>query len=92
VKLEVAERIVLSTALDPWLSLRALSAYSGLSIRTLRAHIAHPLGPLPFYRLKAKILVRRSEFDSWMQQHRQVGVAGVDQVVDAMIGPGRVRR
>ncbi|MDP3939577.1 MAG: hypothetical protein Q8R92_15770 [Deltaproteobacteria bacterium] len=32
----LAERVVVSTNLDPFLSLRALAGYSGLSIRTLR--------------------------------------------------------
>jgi hypothetical protein len=33
------EKIVISTTLDPYLSLRSLASYSGLSVRTLRALI-----------------------------------------------------
>src|SRR6266478_1011396 len=57
-----AERIVLSTELDPWLPLRALAAYSGLSVRTLRDYINAPLLALPCYRVGNKVLVRRGEF------------------------------
>jgi hypothetical protein len=87
-----AERIVLSTELDPWLPLRALATYSGLSVRTLRDYINTPLLALPSYRIGGKVLVRRSEFDAWMNQYRQVGSAGLDQVVDSVIGPSKVRR
>lgn len=96
-KLEVAERIVLSTELDPWLSLRALAAYSGLSIRTLRAHLTDPFHPLPCYRVgakiqagakvRAKILVRRSEFDAWMLKHRLVGAADIDRLMAEIFEP-----
>jgi excisionase family DNA binding protein len=87
-----AERIVVSTELDPWLPLRALAGYSGLSVRTLRDHINTPLRALPSYRIGGKVLVRRSDFDAWMNQFRQVGPAGLDHVVDSVIGPSKRRR
>ncbi len=87
-----AERIVLSTELDPWLPLRALAGYSGLSVRTLRDYINAPLRALPCYRIGGKVLVRRGEFDGWMAQHRWVGPRGMDEIVDAVIGPSRARR
>ena len=77
----LAERVVVSTPLDPFLSLKALAAYSGLSVRTLRDYLANPLRPLPCYRVGGKILVRRSEFDAWMVRHRQVGHPDVDRIV-----------
>jgi hypothetical protein len=48
---------------------------------------------LPCYRVGAKILVRRSEFDSWMRQHRQVGSADVDRLMAEMfpVPPTRPR-
>jgi excisionase family DNA binding protein len=55
---------------DRYLPLRSLAAYSGLSIRTLRAHLVHPTTPLPHYRVGGKILIRRSDFDRWMDQFR----------------------
>jgi hypothetical protein len=61
-------------ALDPYLSLRALAAYSGLSVRTLRGYLGlSPDQALPCYRAGGKILVRRSEFDAWMEQYRSRG-------------------
>ena len=77
----LAERVVVSTELDPFLSLRALTAYSGLGARKLREYLADPLHPLPCYRVGGKILVRRSEFDAWMARYRQLGSPDVDRIV-----------
>ncbi len=60
----------ITVTLDPWLSLRALAGYSGLSIRKLRYLLVDPHHPLPGYRVDAKILVRRSDFDRWMAGHK----------------------
>lgn len=72
----LAERVVVSTTLDPFLSLRALAAYSSVSPRTLRQYLELPPDQaLPCYRLPGggKILVRRSEFDAWMRQYQSRG-------------------
>lgn len=83
----LAERVVVSTPLDPFLPLKALAAYSGLSVRILRAYLSDPERPLPCYRVGGKILVRRSEFDSWIARYRQVGRQDVDRLVaDALKG------
>lgn len=83
----LAERVVVSTPLDPFLPLKALAAYSGLSVRILRAYLGDPERPLPCYRVGGKILVRRSEFDSWIARYRQVGRQDVDRLVaDALKG------
>src|SRR5216683_3535016 len=74
------------------LTIKQLVAYSALSERTLRDYINAPLRALPCYRIGVKVLVRRSEFDAWMLQHRQVGPAGLDRVVDSVIGPSKRRR
>ena len=64
----VAERVVVSSPLDPFLSLKALADYAGLSVRTLRTYLdLLPDQALPCYRIGGKILVRRSAFDAWMQ-------------------------
>ena len=77
----LAERVEISTALDPFLSLRALVSYSGLGARKLRDYLVDPLYPLPCYRVGGKILVRRSEFDAWIAHYRQVGRSDVDRLV-----------
>jgi excisionase family DNA binding protein len=83
----LVERVVLSSTLDPFLPLRALATYSGLSVRTLRHWLEDPAHPLPCYRVGGKILVRRSEFDAWIARHRQVGRGDVDRLVaDALKG------
>ena len=73
------EKIVLSTTLDPYLPLKALATYSGVSIRQLREYLVSPPlprdanaplpRPLPHYRLGGRIVVRRSEFDRWMASY-----------------------
>ncbi len=77
----LAERVVISTPLDPFLSLQALATYSGLSRRKLRDYLAHPARALPCYRIGGKILVRRSEYDAWAMSYRQVGQPAVDRIV-----------
>jgi hypothetical protein len=79
--------------LDRYLPLHELSAYCGLSVRTLRDHLTDPTRPLPHYRLgdaRGKILVRVSEFDAWLSAYRRTtpGV-NVNQIVDEMLGPRR---
>jgi hypothetical protein len=70
----LAERVVISTPLDPFLSLKALAMYSGLSRRRLQQLInLPPSEALPCYRLDGKILVRRSEFDAWIDRYRAQG-------------------
>lgn len=81
----LAERVVVSTALDPFLSLRALASYAGLSVRTLREYLDHPARPLPHYRVGGKILVRRSEFDAWIAGYRRASTR-VDTIVREVLG------
>lgn len=77
----LAESVVVSTILDPFLPLKALTTYSGLSVRKLRQHLEDPAHPLPCYRIGGKIVVRRSEYDTWAAHFRQVGNVDVDKVV-----------
>ncbi len=85
-KLVVVEGIELTTPLDPYLTLKALSAWSGCSVRWLRDRLTDPQHPLPCYRLPGgKVLVRRSEFDYWLARYRQVGHPRVEQIVDEVL-------
>jgi hypothetical protein len=72
-RLAVLDQIELSTPLDPYLALRALAIYCGCSVKWLRQRLADPTHPLPCYRVAGKILVRRSEFDAWIERFRQIG-------------------
>ena len=78
-------RFIVSVPLDPYLSLKALATYSGLSVRKLRNCLRHPSHPLPHYRVDGKILIRRSEFDVWIAAYRRVGDPEVDQIVDDVL-------
>jgi excisionase family DNA binding protein len=51
-----------------YLDLRRLSTYSSMAIPTLRDYLKE--GGLPYYRLRGKILVRKSNFDTWIEQFK----------------------
>jgi excisionase family DNA binding protein len=72
------------TARREWLDLRALQEYACVSERTLREWIHRPGDSLPAARVGAKILVRRSTFDQWLESHRLKQV-DVGCIVDEMI-------
>jgi hypothetical protein len=78
---QLAEQVILTIPLDPFLSLKGLTTYSSLSARKLRDHLQDPAYPLPHYRIGSKILVRRSDFDTWMARYRRVGTPELDKVV-----------
>jgi excisionase family DNA binding protein len=53
-----------------WLSLRELTEYASVSERTLRQWLHRSTDALPAVRVDGKILVRKSEFDAWLERHR----------------------
>jgi excisionase family DNA binding protein len=72
-----------------WLDLRALTQYASVSERTMREWIHRSANPLPAVRVGAKILVRRSEFDRWLEKHRLEPIdigSVVSEVVSDLIG------
>lgn len=76
-----------SSTTDAYLPLVALADYAGLSVRTLRGYLTHPIHALPSYRIGGRILVRRSEFDAWAQQFRVAPASAIEAIVsDAMRG------
>jgi hypothetical protein len=73
--------------LDPYLPLKTLCGYAGLSIRYLRSRLKDPVRPLPHYAMGGKILVRRSEFDAWIAAFRRDISIDLDNIVDdAVVG------
>jgi len=73
--------------LDRWVDLRRLREYATVSNRTLRAWIHSPVDPLPAVQVGSKILVRRTEFDCWLERHRVRTVALgciVEEIVEAV--------
>jgi len=67
--------------MDAYLSMKALARYSGLSVRTLRGYLKHPACPLPHFHVGGKILVKQSEFDTWIAAFRVSVAAHVDDIV-----------
>lgn len=101
--MHVIEALTVNWDPDPWLGLEALSQYSGLSVRSLRAYLADPLRPLPHYRMKephviktkagkrravsGKILVHKSDFDRWMEAYRYT--PDLERLVDEVVAEFR---
>ena len=83
--LAVVSSLALTTNLDPYLSLRALATYAGMSVRWLRGQLEEVQHPLPHYKLGGKIVVRRSEYDRWILAYRRTGRADVAQIVDEVL-------
>lgn len=52
---------------DQFFDLKGLSAYSSLSVSTLRDHVRNGL---PAYLVHGKILIKKSEFDKWISGFR----------------------
>jgi len=68
---------------DQYLDLRGLSLYSALAVSTLREYLKR--GTLPHYKLPGKIIVKKSEFDSWMEQYKIDGSDYLDDLVENAI-------
>ena len=72
-----------------WLDMKALTRYACVSERTLRDWIHRSSNPLPATQVGTKILVRRTTFDQWLENHRlqSVDVACiVDELVAGVMG------
>lgn len=68
-----------------YLSLRALAAYSDLSVRTLREYLKDAVHPIPHLKLPGKILVKRADFDVWVEQFRVSKGESLSEVVDQVV-------
>ncbi|MBZ5565897.1 MAG: helix-turn-helix domain-containing protein [Acidobacteriia bacterium] len=53
-----------------WLSIWQVTQYADVSERTVRAWVHASVDALPAIRVGGKLLVRRSELDSWLGRHR----------------------
>jgi excisionase family DNA binding protein len=61
-----------------WLSLHELTEYASVSVRTLRQWLNRTTDGLPAVRVGGKILVRRSQFDTWLERHRMKPDSEID--------------
>ena len=72
------------TSQPEWLDLKALQRYACVSERTLREWVHRSINPLPAAQVGTKILVRRSTFDHWLENHRLKSV-DVGCIVDELV-------
>ena len=77
------------TSQPEWLDLKALQRYACVSERTLREWVHRSMNPLPAARVGTKILVRRSAFDHWLENHSLKSLDGgciVDEMLTGVMG------
>jgi hypothetical protein len=58
----------LTSATDRYLDLAGLAEYSTIGKSTLRVYIRSQ--GLPAFKIKGKTIVKKSEFDRWMEEYR----------------------
>jgi len=68
-----------------WLDLRQLTQYAAVSDRTLRAWIHDAADPLPASQVGSKILVRRRDFDAYIERHRICSADTVNLMVEDIL-------
>jgi hypothetical protein len=71
-----------------WMDLKAIQLYASVSERTVRDWIHLPTNPLPAAQVeKGKLLVKRSQFDLWLQAHpfRSTEAVDVGRIVDEVM-------
>ena len=76
---------------DGYLDLAILTAYSSLGKTTLREHIQLKEVCPPAYCPEDKILVRKSDFDTFIRKHRVMPGAEVNQIVENVMAQLRSR-
>ena len=76
---------ILGSALpDQYFDLKGLNIYSSMGISTLRDYIRS--GDLPHFKLKGKILIKRSEFDKWLENFRTAHAKqNLNELVDEIL-------
>ena len=66
-----------------WMSLKSVASYADVSERTLREWMHSPDNPLPYSQRGGKILIKRVQFDEWMnRQTVQATRINVDSIVN----------
>ncbi|MBW1668864.1 MAG: helix-turn-helix domain-containing protein [Deltaproteobacteria bacterium] len=73
----------MQTPEDRYFDLQSLSNYSGVSVSALRDYIRRD--NLPCFKLRGKVVVKRSEFDSWIEQFRYHPTEDLDRIADEVI-------
>ena len=63
-----------------YLDVRGLAAYSSLAVPSLRDYIRRD--NLPCFKVRGKVLVRRSEFEDWLESFRVKTGDELSKIVD----------
>ncbi len=74
-------------AYPEWMDLKAIQRYACMSERTIRDWIHRPQNPLPAFQVGKKILIRRSQFDHWLESHpfQPTGAIDIEKMVDEVM-------
>lgn len=77
----------LADSRQEWFDLQGLTRYAAVSERTLRAWIHSPVDPLPAAQVGKKFLVRRRDFDEWLERRlfRPRSAVDVSAMVDEIV-------
>ena len=78
--LDITETV--KTFKDCFFDLKGLSAYSCISVGSLRDYLKTGL---PYFKLKGKILIKRSEFDLWIERYRVNRSLDIDNIVNGVM-------
>ena len=53
-----------------YFDLKTIAVYSSCSVRWLRARLVDRTHPLPHHRVEGKLLVKKEDFDHWIEAYR----------------------
>ena len=67
---------------DQLYDIPGLSQYASMGVSTIRTHIKKGL---PCFKVGGKLLIKRSEFDSWLEQFRLNKSQDLNSIVDSVI-------
>ncbi len=68
---------------EGYFDLKGLAVYSTLGVSTLRDYIR--TDKLPAFKIKGKVLVKKSEFDMWLEDYRMKKKRDINQIADDVV-------
>lgn len=69
-----------------YFNLKTLAGYSSCSVRWLRDRLVDRMHPLPHHRVEGKLLVKKEDFDQWINAYRVCEQAQeLDRIVDDVL-------
>lgn len=72
------------SARPEWMDLKSVTEYADVSVRTLGDWIRNSLDPLPASRVNKKLLIRRIDFDAYLERHRVQPDSLVDEIIEGL--------